>query len=348
MRDVARKILFIMPTLGGGGAEKVIYNLIKLIPSKIAKSSLFLYQDMGHLAQDLGSQVSLKVKKHSRLFNALPSISSNFKQDYDTYFASGYHNLMVALIAYILGKSERLILRETSVVSSEKRRWKNLWLQRMIVPVVYSRCGVVIFQSEYGKTDFEDFYNFKMKNSVILHNPAQKFESEILLGTNIFLVGRLDQGKNISAALKLINQTNLKSIKIEIFGDGPEKNNLQSLAQSLGLDVVFHGYVSNMDLHWPRAKIHVMTSLFESMPNVVIEAAIRGIPSVCIEAPGGLNELYKMGNWGSLADSPEIFSKEIVRVFDWSKENRISMKVQAEDIFCRQAIENYIKIFSNT
>ena len=343
-----RKVLFIMPSLGSGGAERVVFNLLNgLAPLGLQIHLLLLFSE-GFLVSKLPAGVSVQITKHKRLVNGFFTIWKALKSDTDFVFCSGYHNPYVALLAFISGTSHKLILRETSVVGSAKGRWKAVPILSLFMPIIYNSCHCVIFQSFYGKTDFERFFGFRLNRWKVMINPSFGLKMENSNeAKSIFLVGTLNSNKNQKAALNAIQVSGLKEITVEIFGDGPERKELEALVSASKFDfkVLFHGNVSSMDQHWSRAALHVMTSKFESFPNVVIEAASGGVPSVCLDVPGGMKELFELGNWGELVSDTEKLPKAIKQTYYLSLDKRQLIGKIAYDRFHLEAMKNYQSFF---
>lgn len=272
------------------------------------------------------------------------------RKDYSYIISSGYHNPVVGALSYVLGTNNKVILRETSVIGVKKNRWRNFGILRHLIHVIYNNCGKIVFQSKYNLTDFELVFNTKLENAQILVNPATplNLSNQESFGKNIFLVGRLEKAKGFDVALNAIKQSKLDNKLIEVFGTGSELENLKRIAAELGGSgkVIFHGFVKNMNEHWDRAGLHILTSSHESFPNVVIEAAMHGVPSVCLNAPGGMSELFQLGPWGKLVSSVDELPEAIRETYDTSSVQKDIMQKQADKVFAKVAISNYVEILS--
>lgn len=88
------------------------------------------------------------------------------------------------------------------------------------------------------------------------------------------------------------------TVKLVIFGDGPDEEALKNLAVSLGVSdrVIFAGKVSDVPKHIARCKVFVFTSDYEGIPNSIIEALQTGVPVVSTDcSPGGAKLLIQDG-----------------------------------------------------
>jgi glycosyltransferase involved in cell wall biosynthesis len=345
-----KKLLFIMPDLGGGGAEKVIHNLLHLLPRDKFHCSVLLFKGRGHLVDNLPSDVEVIIRPHKRLISAIVTLIRFIRKDYDLIISSGYHNPIIGILSYLMGTSGKVILRETSVIGSKKKRSKGFDLLRYLIPIVYNSCSKIIFQSKFGQVDFELVFNTKLGNARILVNPtiSKNLSRGNSWGKNIFLVGRLEKAKGYDVALKAIKKSGLDNQIIEVFGTGSEIENLKRIAGELSVSeqVVFHGFIKNMNEHWQRAGLHILTPSHESFPNVVIEAAMQGVPSVCLNAPGGIFELFQLGPWGKLVSKVEELPEAILKTYSVSGVQKNIMRKQAGKVFAEVAIRNYIEALS--
>jgi glycosyltransferase involved in cell wall biosynthesis len=345
-----KKLLFIMPDLSGGGAEKVIHNLLHLLPREQFQCTVLLFKGRGHLVDNLPTDVEVIVRAHKRLFSALITLIWFIRKDYSFIISSGYHNPVIGALSYVLGTNKKVILRETSVVGAKKDRWRNFGILRYLIPFIYNNCGKIIFQSKYNLTDFESVFNTKLDNARILVNPTipLNLSREEYCGKNIFLVGRLEKAKGFDVALNAIKKSKLDNKLIEVFGTGSEVENLKRIAAELGGSgkVVFHGFIKNMNEHWERAGLHILTPSHESFPNVVIEAAMHGVPSVCLNAPGGMFELFQLGPWGKLVSSVDELPEAIRETYDTSSVQKYIMQKQADKVFAKVSISNYVEILA--
>jgi glycosyltransferase involved in cell wall biosynthesis len=124
----------------------------------------------------------------------------------------------------------------------------------------------------------------------------------------ILFVGRLQEQKNVAMLLRVLadlREQGITPMHVDIVGDGPLRNELAELAQSLGLSaqVVWHRWCGKeqVAVMYRRASCFVNPSFYEGMPNTVLEAMASGLPVVASDI-GGHNELVVPGVTGFLFD----------------------------------------------
>ena len=90
--------------------------------------------------------------------------------------------------------------------------------------------------------------------------------------------------------------------RLIILGEGEDRPKLEALVRELGLeeDVALPGFVDNPYKYLKRAAVFVLSSRWEGLPTVLIEALALGTPVVATDCPSGPAEILKGGRWGRL------------------------------------------------
>lgn len=119
----------------------------------------------------------------------------------------------------------------------------------------------------------------------------------------IVAAGRLVRQKGFDLLLEALGRLPDGMLwRCEIVGDGPDRAELESRARRLGLDdrVVLPGRVDDVEDRLARASIFVLSSRFEGFPNVLTEAMALGVACVASDCPTGPRELIVDGMNGRL------------------------------------------------
>ena len=149
--------------------------------------------------------------------------------------------------------------------------------------------------------------------------------------TELLAVGRLDKNKNFKDIIEILPKLNMK---LTILGDGVERENLQKLATKLNVNVEFLGFQKNPYKYMKNAKLLILTSLYEGLPNVVLEANACEVPVIAYNCIGGTRELINEGINGFLV---ECENKE-----DLQQKIRDGLNYKWD----KEKIKNYIAKFS--
>jgi len=165
----------------------------------------------------------------------------------------------------------------------------------------FKRTDGFVFQSEGAR----DYFNEDIrKRSIVIHNPVsvpiERYPIPVSRKKKIVTVGRLHPQKNQRLLIEAFLEVHkvLPDYKLEIYGDGKLGNELISLIEKIGLREFAYIYPSRKDI-WDciyDASLFVLTSDYEGMPNVLMEAMALGVPCVSTDCrPGGARTLIDDG-----------------------------------------------------
>ena len=159
----------------------------------------------------------------------------------------------------------------------------------------------------------------------------------------VLAAGRLNPVKDYATLLKAFALVaDERVVRLVIVGEGAERDRLLALARELGIGdkVDLPGFQRNPFAWMARARVFVMSSLFEGSPNVLVQAMACGTTVVGTDCPGGTREILGNGRWGRLTpvgdhialaaaitdamDNPMAPDELIGRANDFSAESSIS------------------------
>ena len=138
----------------------------------------------------------------------------------------------------------------------------------------------------------------ELANAPAPHPWLQPGAPPVVLGA-----GKMKPQKDFATLLKAFARLRrTRPAKLIILGDGEGKEDLEALAETLGIrtDVDFPGYVANPYVYFRHASVFVLSSAWEGLPNVLIEAMACGCPVVSTDCPSGPSEILDGGRFGRL------------------------------------------------
>jgi len=196
-------------------------------------------------------------------------------------------------------------------------------------------CDGYVFQTNGVKK----YYSGQIQSvGIVLQNGilSEKFSKNDLAWddrSNVCAVGRMDEGKcfeDILQAFAIVHKQ-FPNVKLDLYGDGPDKQKLMIKATELGfLDVVrFHGRCQTIFEEYSKHKIFIMASRAEGFPNVLLEAMASGCACVVADCDFGPSELITNGQNGFL------FS-----VHDWETLASYVCFLLEKDELCQQLAQN--------
>lgn len=326
MIDYRRQILFLIPSLSGGGAERVIVTLLRYLDRSKFRLRLAVV-DMREAAyrEDVPEDVDLIDLGSSRVRYALPKIVRLIWQwRPDVVFSTlGHLNLALAIVRPLLPDGVRYVARESSIVSETLRAYSLPRLGRWAYRRYYRRFDSVVCQSRYMRDDLVSSFRFPVTKAVVISNPVdidriRRFAAEPVLtgmksdtGDNaepfIHLVaaGRMVPVKGFDLLIESIALCADPRIQLTILGEGPLRGDLERLARDKGVvrQVRFVGFQKNPYPFFAQADAFVLSSRSEGFPNAVLEALACGTPVIATPAIGGVREILDGAEGCVLAES---------------------------------------------
>jgi glycosyltransferase involved in cell wall biosynthesis len=127
----------------------------------------------------------------------------------------------------------------------------------------------------------------------------------------ILAVGRLSEQKDFSTLIRAFaNVRNKQPVRLLILGDGPERASLENLSEQLSVedDVCLMGFVANPYPFMRESAVFVLSSRWEGLPGVLIEALFCGVLLIATDCPGGSREVLADGRYGRLVPVGDVHS----------------------------------------
>lgn len=303
-----RTILFLIPTLTGGGAERVMVTLLTHLDRSRFKTTLAVVDLRGAAFRaDIPPDVELVDLQATRVLYALPAIVRLIWQRRpEVVFSTlGHLNLALSMVRPLFPRGIRTIARESCVVSETlaSSRFPRLW--SFLYRRFYCKHDLVVCQSKDMHEDLMRTFGFPAHRSVIIHNPVdmEKIRNSAGApvdhpafragGTVLVAAGRLEHQKGFDLLIAAVALLPDARAQVVILGEGPLEGELRALARKHGLEgrIHFAGFQKNPFAWIAKADAFVLSSRYEGFPNVVLEALACGTPVISTPAPGGIGEL---------------------------------------------------------
>lgn len=140
----------------------------------------------------------------------------------------------------------------------------------------------------------------------LANGPLPEWTGAVFAKRTVMSLGRIIPSKGFDRLLKAFHRLIQQGwdLHLLILGEGPERKFLQNLAYDLRIqDRVFTpGYVENIYPFFKRASVFVLSSFYEGLPTVLIEALALGLPAVSTNCPAGPEEILDHGQAGLLVE----------------------------------------------
>lgn len=340
------KIIFFLPHLKAGGAERIVSFIFLSIDRTIFEPYLIILGFEREVQYTIEEENIIFLNK-KRLRSALVDIIKKIIhiRPAIVFGSIGHINIYLGFLKFFFPKI-KFVAREASVYTKMKSFNKKSQLPFTILKRLYNKLDAIVYQSIDMKKDFQDTFSILPSKGYLINNPIT-FKSNKLTGEfenktppyKFIVVGSLVLNKGHERIFQLFEKVNFNFV-LEIIGEGPLRKELEEKCKVLKINdrVIFRGLQKEMEAIYTSADFLIQGSYVEGFPNVVLEALSYGIPCVVFDAPGGHKEMIIENENGFIIkkkeEAPKIIKKTIHH--PWVR------KAIRKDIFNRFGAEKII------
>jgi len=348
-------------TLDIGGAQRVMRHLAEGFADRGLQVDLVLIR-AGPKKYDIPKNVRVLDIGAPRIYAALPGLIRYMRENRPQAMLSAGKavNVMVLLAKRLAMVSSRLVISEHNTLSNSVRESTD-WRKKLLPTFMrrtYSQSDAIVAVSEGVATDLSQEFPFLDKEIQVIYNPVvtpdlihrskepldhpwfKASEPPVVLSA-----GRFTEQKDFSTLVEAISLLRKeRTVRLAILGKGKKQEELESVVRKENLEdnVLFPGFVDNPYKYMKQADVFALSSKWEGLPTVLIEAMACGTPVVSTDCPSGPAEILENGKWGRLASvgSPAELSSAIMKTLD----DPIDGSPRAEDFHLDHVMESYLEI----
>lgn len=358
------KIAFFLPSLVGGGAEKVFVTLANGLSNNGYAVDFVLSSATGTHVLSLGQNLNLFDLGQSHVIAALWSLGRYLRTQRPSIIISGLSNANAAsLIAgnFLSYRTKTIITQHINwsqvlINNPPKKEIFVYHLSKYLYPLATHIVGV----STGITNEIHQMSNIDHRKVSRIYNPvvtAQMLEQSKQVPSHkwfieksepiLVSVGRLERQKDFETLIRAFHQVQSQlACKLLILGEGSERSKLESLIHELNLThrVELTGFLSNPYSFIAHADLFVLSSRFEGLPTVLIEALACKTPVVATNCISGPAEILEGGKYGKLVEVGNVgaLAQAIIECLQ-NHPDRDSLGKRAQ-LF---STENAIKAYSN-
>lgn len=312
-------IAFFLPAVRGGGAQRVVVNLVEGITERGLPVDLVLAEADGVFLSHLPPAVRLVDLGAHRLLGSLRPLAEYLRRDRPRVLVSSmsHANLVALWAARLAGRVTPVIVTEHNTMSQANQHEnlvsRGLWpylLRRFypwassVVAVSHGAADDLARTSGFPRNRVEVVYNPVITRSIMAlakQEPGHPWlapgQPPVILG-----VGRLTRQKDFPTLLRAFAEVRRhRTVRLIILGEGEDRSALEALTRELNLsqDVALPGFQNAM-AYMARSALFVLSSAWEGLPTVLIEALAAGAKVVSTDCPSGPREILQGGKLGAL------------------------------------------------
>jgi glycosyltransferase involved in cell wall biosynthesis len=359
-----RRIAFFLPTLAGGGAERVALNLLKGMLARDIPLDLVLADIEGPYLAQVPDRVRIINLGTGRVTKAIPALVKYLKETKPVGLLSHMnHANIAAIIARSLARSTtKLVVVEHDTLSASKSQLRRSKLLPPVMKWLYPRADAIVGVSQGVSEDLDYQLGFEPGTVRTVYNPV--IDGDLIAKSQapvehpwfqagsppVFLaVGRFSPQKdfsNLIQAFALLRQR--KSARLIILGEGELRSELEAEIERLGIgeDVSLPGFVQNPYAYMANSSVFVLSSRWEGLPTVLIEAMACGCAVVATDCPSGPQEILAAGKYGRLVpiENAPALADAMVQTLDVPV-SRASSIERGMYFSTERAVSEYLKLF---
>jgi glycosyltransferase involved in cell wall biosynthesis len=313
-------VAFFLPTLCGGGAERVTVNLAAGLAGRGHPVDLVAAAAEGDLSGEVPEPVRLVDLRAGRVLRSVGPLMRYLRRERPRALVSAMNhaNIVAICAARLAGTGTPVIVTVHNTMSQsipeQGRLAGGLWPHAL--RIFYPWAAAVVAVSRGAADDLARTSGLRRDRVQVIYNPVLSAamlarashapqhpwfapgQPPVVLG-----VGRLSGQKDFATLVRAFAQLRrARPARLMILGEGEERPRLEALVAELGVaaDVALPGFRQDVLSCMAHSAVFVLSSAWEGLPTVLIEALAVGVAIVATDCPSGPREILQDGRLGVL------------------------------------------------
>ena len=300
-----KKLLLYIDSMGLGGAQRVMANLAENIAQSgcsvvlcndfvapIEVPQYKLSENIKRVYLEIDNCGNPVMKNIRRVVNLRKIVREEKPECVLSFLGNPNLRMLLALVG--------LKVKKVVSVRNDPYREYGYGINKVVSGLLFRMADGCVFQTLDAMMYFPDAVR---KKSCIILNPVENrfyIERDMVERKHIVTVGRMEAQKNHGLLIEAFARVALvfPGDDLLIYGDGQLRTELEDRAIGLGIGhrVKFLGNVANIEEELSKAKLFVLASDYEGLPNALMEAMAAGVPCIATDCPcGGVKYLLRNG-----------------------------------------------------
>lgn len=357
-----KRIALLLPSLRGGGAERVALTLAEGLLALGDSVDLVLGQAHGELLGDVPAQARVVDLDAARLRGTVRPLARYLRAERPAAVQASMWPLTcwAVLARRLAGSDARLMLTDhvnLSAMHADHGRLHDVAM-RASMAATYPAADVVTAVSRGAAADVERLANLRAGTVQAIPNPIPPPRScrDVAAwpadGARILSVGTLKPQKNHALLLDAFARVAARRpARLAIVGEGALRPMLEAQARTLGIAerVAMPGFAANPACWYAAADLLVLSSDYEGFANVLVEALAHGVPVVSTDCPDGPSEVLDGGRFGRLVPPGDAgaLAAAILASLD-ARHDHAALKARARDFAPAAIVARYRALLLGT
>ncbi len=356
-------IALYLPNLHGGGAERMMVNLSQGFVEQGAAVDLVLAAAEGPYLVHVPREVEVVDLASGGVMSSVPKLVRYLRRAKpQTLLVTLNHAAVAAILAVRLaGVSTRVFVRESNMMFPGDVKSLKVRTLRAAVKRLYPWAAGHIGVSEGVSEDVARFTGISPEKIRTIYNPVvtDDLHRQARAPLNhpwfspdtppvILAAGRLTGQKDYLTLMRAFAKVREKRpARLMILGEGQQRSVLEALVAELdiGEEVALPGFVDNPFAYMSRADLFVLSSAWEGLPGVLIQAMACGCPVVSTDCPSGPREILEGGRYGPLVPVSDAqgLAEAMLRTLNESVSSA-ELQARAADFSLETTSQQYLEV----
>lgn len=340
---MTKRVLFAIGEMSGGGSERQMLGLLKHLDRDQFAPELYVISNQGTLLSEVPDDVPLHIfqDRHPQRISRFPGAGFRARvrdlaslldeREIDVIYDRTFHMTLITAQATKKRPTPRISVIVTPPRLAFEAGSENFcWVKRKLLRKAYRSADRVLTVSDGLRTEALEHYSLRAGQvqtvynlfdaEGIVHRSHKPLPNAFRFGKERFHVvasGRLHVHKGfdtlIEAARIAIQERGFSQLMVWILGTGNLETDLNRQIREAGLKdhIRLPGFQLNPLPFYSSADLFCLSSRYEGMPNVLVEAILCETPVVSTNCPFGPAEILEEGKWGGLVpvDDPQALAR---------------------------------------
>lgn len=313
MAKTQKKLIIFMPSIDGGGVEKNLFLISNYLSQRLNKVTLITFDD----------RFNYKFNNKIKIINYIKKPNKNYSKYYK------YYKCLKILIFEILNEKSLVFAFQANIYccllsiifnfnlitrsNSSPSGWSKNFFKNFIFKLLFKVPKKIVVNSKDFKSEIDKKFNTETE---LIYNPLNlkiiKKKSKEKLNFDFFKNSKIkainvarftDQKDHITLinSIKLLVDKKI-SIKLLIVGYGPNRNKIINYIKQNNLSAYIKiiNFQNNPYKYIKKSNLFILTSLYEGLPNVILEAIALKKFVISSNCPTGPKEILQNGKYGFL------------------------------------------------